>query len=115
MCVVTVHITALGSTSLHRFQAAAVFYPIFYPKRHRSGVEMLYLLVTTTNWSGHPECVTSLPSWWPNFERQLSSLEPKRPSAHLRGLSGILTRYLMSITIEAHRGSLGGVLLRGSM
>ena len=23
---------------------------------------MLYLLVTTTNWSGHPECVTSLPS-----------------------------------------------------
>ena len=35
----------------------------FLPKRQRSGVEMVYILVTAANWNGRPECVTSLPIW----------------------------------------------------
>ena len=54
--------TAPHSTSLHRFQAAGIFYPNFYPKGQRSGIETPYLLVTAANWDGRPECVTSLPS-----------------------------------------------------
>jgi hypothetical protein len=35
-----VHGTGLRCTSFHRFQATAVFYPIFYPKRYLSEVEI---------------------------------------------------------------------------
>ena len=41
VCGIRVHGTGLRCTSFHRFQAATVFYPFFYPKRQRSGVEML--------------------------------------------------------------------------
>ena len=34
------HRTAVRCTSLHRFPAAAIFYPNFYPKRQHSGAEM---------------------------------------------------------------------------
>jgi hypothetical protein len=40
---------ALLYTRIHGFRAAAIFYPIFYPKRQRSGAEMLYLLVKAAN------------------------------------------------------------------
>lgn len=63
VCGIWVHRTGLRCTSLHRLQAATVFYPLFYPKRQRSGVEMLYLLVTAANWGSRPECASSLPSW----------------------------------------------------
>src|SRR5271166_6609243 len=33
--------TALHSTSFHRFQEAAIFYPVFYPKRRRGGAGRL--------------------------------------------------------------------------
>ncbi len=60
--------TALRCTNFHRFQAAAVFYPNFYPKRQRSGIEMPYLLVTAANWKDQPWYVTSLPSWSCGFD-----------------------------------------------
>jgi hypothetical protein len=56
------HKTAPRCTRLHKFRAAAVFYPFFYPKRQRSGVEELFLLVTVISWSGRSEFVTSFPS-----------------------------------------------------
>ncbi len=56
------HRTGLRCTSFHRFRAAAVFYPVFYPKKRRSGVEMVYHLVKGTNWSSRPECASSFPS-----------------------------------------------------
>jgi hypothetical protein len=56
------HRTGLRCTIFHRFRAAAVFYPVFYPKRRRSGVEMVYLLVKGTNWSSRPERYSSFPS-----------------------------------------------------
>jgi hypothetical protein len=55
-----------NGTTLHQppqIPAVAIFYPNFYPNRQGSGVETLYVLVTAANWSGRPECVTSLPSW----------------------------------------------------
>ena len=48
------HKTALRCTRLHRFRAAAVFYPFFYPKRQHSGVEELFLLVRGINWGCRP-------------------------------------------------------------
>jgi hypothetical protein len=60
--------TALRCTNFHRFQAAAVFYPNFYPKRQHSGIEMPYLLVTAANWKDQPWYVTSLPSWSCGFD-----------------------------------------------
>jgi len=39
-----------------------VFYPVFYPKRLRSGAEMSYLLVTAAKSRGRPECASSFPS-----------------------------------------------------
>ena len=62
------HRTGLRCTSIHRFRAAAIFYPNFYPNRRRSGVERLYLLVTAANWNGRPGSVTSLPSWSCGFD-----------------------------------------------
>src|SRR5215472_13291011 len=63
-----VHRTGLCCTSFHRFQAAAIFYPNFYPNRQRSEVEISYLLVTGDNWRGLPEFVTSLPCWSCGFD-----------------------------------------------
>ena len=57
------HRTAVRCTSLHRFPAAAIFYPNFYPKQQRSGAEIAYLLVTGTDWSRRPEYASSFPSW----------------------------------------------------
>ncbi len=65
---IRVHRTALRCTRFHRFQTAAIFYPNFYPKRQRSGIETPYLLVTAANWDGRSECVTSLPSWSCGFD-----------------------------------------------
>ena len=62
------HRAGLRSTSLHRLEAAAIFYPNFYPKRQCSRAEMVHLLVTATNWSGRAECVTTLPSWSCGFD-----------------------------------------------
>jgi hypothetical protein len=55
--------TALRCTNFQRFQAAAIFYPNFYPKRRRSRIERLYHQVMAANRSSRPEYVTSLPSW----------------------------------------------------
>ncbi len=60
--------TALRCANFHRFQAAAIFYPNFYPKRRRSRFERLYLLVMAAKCSSRPECVTSLPSWSCGFD-----------------------------------------------
>ena len=60
--------TALRCTSLHRFREAAIFYPNFYPDRQRSGVEMVYPLVTAASLGGWPEFVSSLPSWSCGFD-----------------------------------------------
>jgi hypothetical protein len=60
--------TQLRCTGLHGFQAAAIFYPDFYPKRQCSRVEMLYLLVTVANWSSRTKCCTSFPSWSCGFD-----------------------------------------------
>ena len=38
--ILRVHRTGLRRTSLHRFQATAIFYPIFYPNRQRSRVKL---------------------------------------------------------------------------
>jgi hypothetical protein len=65
---ITMRRTALRCTSVHRFQAAAVFYPDFYPNGQCSGIETPYLLVTAANWDGRPERVTSLPSWSCGFD-----------------------------------------------
>jgi hypothetical protein len=46
------HSAGLHSTSLHGLEAAVIFYPNFYPRRQRSGVEIPYVLVTAANWSG---------------------------------------------------------------
>jgi anti-sigma factor RsiW len=54
---------SLRCTRIHTFQAAAIFYPNFYPNGRRSEAGMLYILVTATNRSGLPNCVTSLSSW----------------------------------------------------
>ena len=62
------HRAGLHSTSLHRLEATAIFYPNFYPKRQCSRAEMVHLLVTATNWSGRAECVTTLPSWSCGFD-----------------------------------------------
>jgi hypothetical protein len=78
------HRAGLHSTSLHRLEAAAIFYPNFYPKRQCSGVEMVYLLVTASNWSGRPECVTSLPSWSCGFDSR-PPLQPNGDLGHPRG------------------------------
>ena len=82
LCAVSgFHTTALHCTSLHGFQAAAIFYPNFYPKRQRSGVEMPYLLVTAASWRGLRESVTSLPSWSCGFD----SRRPFRRPLHAGG------------------------------
>jgi hypothetical protein len=65
---VRVHRTAPRCTRIHGFRAAAIFYPNFYPKRRRSGIEMSYPLITAANRSGQPELVTSLPSWSCGFD-----------------------------------------------
>lgn len=81
--------TGLRCTSFHRFQAAAIFYLIFYPKRQRGEGEMLDLLITATNLSRRPEFVTSLPSWsfGSDSRRPLQprSPGPRRPSQNHRG------------------------------
>ena len=54
-----------GST-LHQVTQTAGssdFLPNFYPKRQRSGVERLNILVIAANWASRPERATSLPSW----------------------------------------------------
>jgi len=81
---IRVHRTGLRCTSFHRFQAAAVFYPVFYPRRQCSGVEMLYLLVTAANWNSRAGCANSLPSWSCGFDsrRPLQGSGPGR--WHLR-------------------------------
>jgi hypothetical protein len=61
-------VSARLSRALYASGAAAVSHPVFYPKRRRSGVEMLYLLVTAAKWSSRPECVASLPSWSCGFD-----------------------------------------------
>jgi hypothetical protein len=51
------HQDAGNETTLHQIPqlpGSGGFYPIFYPKRRRERVEMSYLLVTATNWSGQP-------------------------------------------------------------
>ena len=45
-CGTRVQKTGLLCTRFHRIQIGPVFYPVFYPKKLRSGVETLYLLVT---------------------------------------------------------------------
>ena len=65
---VRVQRTTLRCTRLHGFRAAAIIYPNFYPKRHRGGIEMSYLMVIAANWSGRSGCVTSLPSWSCGFD-----------------------------------------------
>jgi hypothetical protein len=69
---IRLHRTGPGCTRIHRFQAAAVFYPILYPTRQDSGVEELSLLVTVTSWSGRSEFVTSFPSWACGFDSRHS-------------------------------------------
>ena len=46
------HRTELRCTSLHRFQAAAIFYPNFYPSRCHSKVGTLNTLVKAIRLSG---------------------------------------------------------------
>ena len=40
-----------------------MFYPNFYPKRLRGGIEMPHFLVKAVTSTGRPEPVSSLPSW----------------------------------------------------
>ena len=47
------HGTARRCTRIHRFQAAVISYPDFYPNRRRSGAGMLYLLATAIWTLGH--------------------------------------------------------------
>jgi hypothetical protein len=49
---VRVHRPALGCTRIHGFQAAAIFYPDFYPKRQSGGIETSFLLVTAARDGG---------------------------------------------------------------
>ena len=74
---VRVHRTAPRCTRIHGSRAAAIFYPNFYPKRRRSRIERLYLLIMAAKCSSQPECATSLPSWSCGFDSrrplQLSS------------------------------------------
>ena len=65
---VRVHRPALRCTRIHGFRAAAIYYPNFYPKRQRGGIEMSFLLATAANRSGWPGCVASLPSWLCGFD-----------------------------------------------
>ena len=65
------HQGAQNGTTLHQYSqipAAAVFYPVFYPKRQRGDFEMGYLLVTAANWKDRAERATSLPSWSCGFD-----------------------------------------------
>jgi hypothetical protein len=78
-----VHRTGLHCTSLHRLQEVAVFYPVFYPKKQHSEVEMLYLLVKAANGSRRPEFISSLPSWSCGFD----SRRPLREILVHRGFS----------------------------
>ena len=86
---VTVHRTAPSCTAMHRFRAAAIFYPNFDPNRPHSGIEMPYLLVTAVSWSGNPESGISLPSWSCGFDshRPLSTRVVSR-SVDYRVLAG---------------------------
>ena len=86
---IKVHGTGLRRTSFHTFQAAAIFYPNFYPNGQRSGIEIAYLLVTAANPSGHRDCATSLPSWSCGFDsrRPLSTRVVSR-SVDYRVLAG---------------------------
>ena len=59
---IRVHRTGLRCTRIHRFQTAAIFYPVFYPKRQSSGVELLYLLVTATSCRDRRDSASSFPS-----------------------------------------------------
>jgi len=71
------HQGAQNGTTLHQYSqipAAAVFYPVFYPKRQRGDFEMGYLLVTAANWKDRPERATSLPSWSYGFDPVARSL-----------------------------------------
>jgi hypothetical protein len=69
--------TGLRCTNIHRFRVAAIFYPNFYPNRHRREVKRPYLPVTATNWRDRPKYVTSLPSWSCGFDsrRPLQAIE----------------------------------------
>ena len=49
MSGIRVHTTGLHCTGVHGLREAAIFYPDFYPKTHRGGIEISYLLVTTAN------------------------------------------------------------------
>jgi hypothetical protein len=40
------HTTGPCCTGLHGLRATAIFYPDFYPKAHRAGIETLYSLFT---------------------------------------------------------------------
>ena len=53
--------TALRCARLHRFPAAAFFYPVFYPKRLRSRAEMSYLLVRAAKSRGSAGVRQQLP------------------------------------------------------
>jgi hypothetical protein len=60
--------TAVRCTRLHRLRPVPIFYPNFYPKGQRCGVEVLSVLVTAANWASPPEHTTSLPSWSCGFD-----------------------------------------------
>jgi hypothetical protein len=71
---------SLNGITLHQLAqipGGGDFYLIFYPKRQRSRVEMLYLLVTAANWSSRLECASSFPNWLYGFDsrRPLHELE----------------------------------------
>ena len=56
------HTTGPRCTGLHGLRTTAIFYPDFYPKTHRAGIETLYALFTNASRSSRPEHATSLPS-----------------------------------------------------
>jgi hypothetical protein len=68
VCDIKVHRTGPRCTNVHRFQAAADFYPFFYPRRRSGEVRFLYFLVTVPIGSARPGSASSLPSWSCGFD-----------------------------------------------